>query len=184
MTEKERFLKIARENIKREGIEDLLSLIEKSDFFVAPASTKYHDSVEGGLCHHSLRVYDELIAMTDDCLNGIDIETLTIVSLFHDLCKIGFYKVSSHNIKDESGKWISVPVYTVEDQLPLGHGEKSVILIMDCMKLGTGEMMAIRWHMGGFEPKENAQNVDQVFKTYPLALLLHIADMKASYINS
>lgn len=183
MTEKERFLKIARENIKREGIEALLLLIENSDFFDAPASTKYHDSVKGGLCHHSLRVYDELCAMTDDCLNGIDSETLAIVSLFHDLCKIGFYKVSMRNTKDESGKWVSVPFYTVEDQLPLGHGEKSVILIMDCMKLGTAEMMAIRWHMGGFEPKENAQTIGQAFEQYPLAVLLHVADLKASYLN-
>jgi len=178
---KEIFLEIAREKIKRKGVEDVLGFLEKSDFFTAPASTQYHDSIEGGLCYHSVMVYEELLKETGTKFLP---ETLAIVALLHDICKIGFYKVSSRNVKDEkTGKWNSVPYYSVDDSFPLGHGEKSVIMLMDLMKLTAPEIMAIRWHMGGFEPKENYSALSKAYNEFPLAVYLQIADMKATYLK-
>lgn len=177
-----RFEKIAREFIKRDGIEALLGNLANSDFYTAPASTRYHHSIEGGLAQHTLEVFDHLI--TDlKWETKFDKESIAIVALFHDLCKIGFYKVEMRNTKDENGKWVQVPYYTVEDNFPYGHGEKSVLMVSEIMKLTTEEMMAIRWHMGLGEPKENYNYVSRAFAQYPLALHLHIADMKSSYID-
>ena len=55
--QREEFLTLCRNNIHRDGLEDLLSWLQKSDFFTAPASTKYHGAYEGGLCEHSMDVY-------------------------------------------------------------------------------------------------------------------------------
>src|SRR5690554_1459568 len=104
MSIKERFIKVAKDRIKREGIDDLLKLLENTDFFTAPASTRYHHSYEGGLAKHSLEVFD--ILDTDLNLSDFDKESIAIVSLFHDICKVGYYEVSTRNTKDENGKWI------------------------------------------------------------------------------
>lgn len=182
MSDKSTFIDILRKNVKRDGIEKLISMLEKTDFFTAPASTQYHDSVEGGLCHHSLNVYRHLL---DDwgSITDTSLESITIVSLLHDLCKIGYYKVSTKNVKDESGKWTQVPFYMVDDKLPLGHGEKSIIMILQMMTLTTEEMMAIRWHMSGFEPKENYPSISKAYSEFPLAVYLHTADLKATYLK-
>lgn len=178
---RERFERIAREFIKRDGLEDLLARLRNTDFYSAPASTKYHHSIEGGLAIHTLEVFDHLI--TDLKYEDFDKESVAIVSLFHDVCKIGFYKTEMRNTKDDKGKWIQVPFYTVEDNLPYGHGEKSVYMVSDVMKLTTEESMAIRWHMGLGEPKENYMYVQRAFAQFPLTLYLHIADMKSSFID-
>ena len=177
----ERFEKIAREFIKRDGIDELLGMLRTTDFYTAPASTRYHHSVEGGLAKHTLEVFDHLI--TDLKWEKFDKESIAIVALFHDICKIGFYKTEMRNTKDESGKWVKVPYYTVEDIFPYGHGEKSVYLLSQILKLTEEEAMAIRWHMGLGEPKENYMYVQRAFAMYPLALHLHIADMKSSFID-
>jgi hypothetical protein len=176
---KERFIKVAKERIKREGIDDLLKLLENTDFFTAPASTRYHHSYEGGLAKHSLEVFD--ILDTDLNLSDFDKESIAIVSLFHDICKVGYYEVSTRNTKDENGKWIQVPYYTVDDKFPYGHGEKSVYLISGVMKLTDEEAMAIRWHMGLSE-KDNYNYVSKAFEMFPLSLHLHLADMKSAYL--
>ena len=178
ISNKERFKELVKQYIKRDGVEQLMTFLEKSDFYTAPASTRFHDSDEGGLCRHSIEVFNELTKA--DHLD-ISMETLALVSLFHDICKVNFYKVEMRNAKNEQGKWVQVPYYTVDDQLPLGHSEKSVIMLMDVIKLTTEEIMAIRFHMGGFEPKENYQYLSKAYERYPLALELHIADMRATY---
>lgn len=167
---KEKFLTLCRENIHREGIDKLLAWLEKSDFFTAPASTRFHGAHEGGLVEHSLNVYEQLV-------NGNPTETTAIVSLFHDLCKTDFYTVSTRNVK-ENGAWVQKPYYTVDDKFPYGHGEKSVFMIERFMRLTNEEAFAIRFHMGEYSDP----NTGKAFEKYPLALLLHQADERATFM--
>lgn len=188
MDNKERFLNICREEIKREGIENLLDFIcsPASDFFTAPASTRFHSSFEGGLLQHSLNVYDCLVDYIERervrDIFGMEYsrETLALTALFHDLCKVNTYKVSSRNVKDEKGVWHSVPYYEFDDKLPYGHGEKSVYMLSGYMRLTREEAFAIRYHVG-FAGSEDNRNISNVFGMFPLALALYIADMEATY---
>lgn len=164
----------------RNGIDKLIQWLEQTDFFTAPASTKYHLSKEGGLLEHSLNVYDELV---NEYGVSDSISSLIIVALLHDICKANFYSISERNVKKDDGKWIKEPYYTVEDQFPVGHGEKSVMIIQRFIKLTDEEIAAIRWHMGAYEPKESYNSLSRAFSKYPLALMLHIADLKATYIR-
>ena len=188
MTNKEKFIDIYNACIKREGADKLLEWLTSpaSDFFSAPASTRYHNAWEGGLCAHSLNVYECL----RDYLNRDKVkkefgllyspESIAIVALLHDLCKVNIYKVSTRNVKDEFGRWKTVPYYEFDDQLPYGHGEKSVYMISAYMKLTREEAFAIRYHMG-FSEEGNARNVGAAFEKFPLALALPIADTEAAY---
>ncbi len=180
MNIREKFEGIAREHIKREGLDKLLAHLANTDFYTAPASTKYHDAEEGGLVKHSIKVFEHL---SKECGKKYSMETIAIVALFHDICKIGCYQLSMRNTKDEKGKWIQVPYYTFDDNLPLGHGEKSVIMLITMMPLGTEEIMAIRWHMGAYCGENNWNTLSKAFSEFPLALYLHIADMKATYLK-
>ena len=185
---KDEFLKIYQREITRPGANDLLSYItsEASDFFTAPASTRFHGSHEGGLVEHSLNVYrclkEYLSRPFIDELFGqkYSDETVAIVSLLHDLCKINCYKVSSRNVKDENGNWTKVPFYEFDDQLPYGHGEKSVYIISGFMRLTREEAFAIRYHMG-FSAGDDMRNVSKAFESFPLSFALSTADMEASY---
>ena len=188
MTNQERFLEIFRTNIKRDGAEELLDFLQnRSDFFTAPASTRYHGACEGGLLAHSLNVYDCLV----DILNrprvkelyGIEYsdESIAIAALMHDVCKVNFYKTSFRNAKDENGKWVSVPYYTIEDNLPYGHGEKSVYIVSGYMRLTRDEAFAIRYHMG-FSGTEDPGNVGRALEMFPLAYALCCADMEAAFL--
>jgi hypothetical protein len=188
MTKKQEFIDLYKKYIKREGSQDLLDflLTSKSDFFDAPCSTRFHLSQEGGLVEHSINVYECL----KDYLERSRVKTLyelsfsdesiAIVALLHDLCKINVYKKSYRNVKDESGKWIQVPAYDFQDELPYGHGEKSVYIISGFMKLTRDEAFAIRYHMG-FSDTENVRNVGEAFQRFPLAFALSTADMEATY---
>lgn len=188
MTNKEKFVKIFKETVKREGAEKLLDHLcsPASDFFTAPASARYHCAYEGGLCEHSLNVYECLKAYLDRQrvkeiygLNFTD-ESIAIVALLHDLCKMNVYKPSFRNVKDDNGVWQKVPSYEFEDKLPYGHGEKSVYIASGFMRLTRDEAFAIRYHMG-FSGNEDARNVGDALKLYPLAFALMTADMEASY---
>lgn len=188
MDAKTRFIEIYKEKIKREGAEGLLAyLTSKScDFFTAPASARYHNSREGGLVEHSLNVYDCLSdylsrdrVKSEYSLNYSE-ESIAIVSLLHDLCKINVYKPGFRNVKDEFGVWQKVPTYEFDDKMPYGHGEKSVYIISGYMKLTREEAFAIRYHMG-FSGEEDKRNVGKAFELYPLAFALNTADMEASY---
>ncbi len=187
MTNQERFLEIYNSNIQREGADKLLDFLQKSDFFTAPASTRYHGACEGGLLAHSLNVYDCLV----DILNrprmkelyGVEYnnESIAISALMHDICKVNFYKTSFRNVKDENGKWNSVPYYTIEDNLPYGHGEKSVYIVSGFMRLTRDEAFAIRYHMG-FSGTEDPGNVGRALEMFPLAYALCCADMEAAFL--
>ena len=172
----------------RPGAEEFLEWLSGTDFFTAPASTRFHLSEPGGLCQHSLNVYGRMIqlvrAVCPDDAASME-RTAGIVSLLHDVCKAGFYGTEMRNKKDESGKWIQVPFYTVDDKFPYGHGEKSVFLIERFMRLTTEEAVAIRWHMGGFDEsvRGGSYSVGAAYDKYPLALLLHMADMMASHFD-
>lgn len=179
---KEEFIRIYKENITREGSTELLNWIMKTDFFTAPASTKYHYACEGGLCAHSLSVYHTLMEKHFDEEKD-NLESYTISSLLHDLCKAGFYKVSSRNVKNEdTGKWEKVPYFMIEDQFPYGHGEKSVFLIERFLRLTVPEAMAIRWHMGGFD-EGGGFAISQAYEKFPLAVKLHLADLESTYLK-
>ena len=188
MTNKERFIEIFKSKIHREGASALLDYLcsEHSDFFTAPASTRYHGAYEGGLLEHSLNVYDclcdQLARQRVKEQYGISYseESIAIVALLHDLCKVNFYKVSMRNVKDETGHWVSAPYYTIEDTLPYGHGEKSVYIISGYMRLTRDEAFAIRYHMG-FSGPEDANQVGRALEMFPLGSFLFMADMEASY---
>lgn len=186
---KKLFLEIARENIKREGIEQLLDFLQKSDFFESPASTKFHSCVAGGLCQHSLNVYNRYISLLkneygENWQEKISLESATLISLFHDVCKINTYKTEYRNVK-EDGVWVQKPVYITNDTLPYGHGEKSVYIINGFVRLTREEAMAINWHMGGFDARVKGGffGLENVYYTYPTALLLHLADIQATYLD-
>jgi len=188
MSHKNEFIDVYNQHIKREGAKELLEFLlsSKSDFFEAPCSTRYHLSKEGGLVEHSLNVYhclkDYLERPRVKTLYNLEVnpESIAIVALLHDLCKINVYKKSFRNTKDESGKWIKVPTYEFQDDLPYGHGEKSVYIISGFMKLTRDEAFAIRYHMG-FSDTENIRNVGEAFSKFPLAFALSTADMEATY---
>lgn len=172
----------------RPGAEAFLEWLSGTDFFTAPASTRFHLSEPGGLCQHSLNVYGRMIQLVRDVCpdDAANMErTAGIVSLLHDVCKAGFYGTEMRNKKDESGKWVQVPFYTVDDKFPYGHGEKSVFLIERFMRLTTEEAVAIRWHMGGFDEavRGGSYSVGAAYDKYPPALLLHMADMMASHFD-
>lgn len=175
----------------RDGVNKLLDFIVKSDFFTAPASTKFHGSYEGGLLEHSLNVYNRLEEkMTTDPIwiqvaekKGYTEENYIISALLHDLCKTYYYTTEMRNKKDETGKWIQVPFYTVEDKIPLGHGVKSVFMVEEYIKLKPCERYAVRWHMGPYDvtPGEH-YTLGNAMELHPLVLALHEADMEATHI--
>lgn len=179
---KEKYIELLRKT-NREGIEDLISFIEKTDFFKAPASTRFHGNFEGGLLQHSLKVYEILKHKIETNIEKLEVkdETVIIVALLHDLCKANFYKVDYRNAKNELGVWEKVPYYTVDDTIPYGHGEKSVMMVTEYLKLSPEEKYSIRWHMGYTEPKELYSTIGAAYKKYPLALLTHEADLEATY---
>ncbi len=187
VTDKDDFIKIYKEKITRDGADKLLEFLEKSDFFTAPASTRYHGAYEGGLLRHSLNVYECLVdylareRVREKYEMTFSEESAAIVSLLHDICKVNFYTVSTRNAKNEqTGQWEKVPYYTINDTLPYGHGEKSVYMISGFMRLTRDEAMAIRWHMG-FSGIEDKNTIGKALEMYPLAFALSVADMEASY---
>ena len=186
MTARDRFINIFKTKIRREGADKLLDFLISSDFFTAPASARYHSAYEGGLLDHSLNVYDCLCAYLNRDyakekfkLSYSD-ETIAIVSLLHDICKVNVYKPGYRNVKNEQGKWEQVPTFEFDDKLPYGHGEKSVYMISPFMKLTREEAFAIRYHMG-FSNVDDQRNVGKAFEMFPLAFALSTADMEATY---
>lgn len=185
---REEFISIYTENIKREGSEKLLDyLINRCDFFTAPASTRFHSSYEGGLAQHSLNVYHclknymERQRVKEDYGLSCSDETIAIVALLHDICKVDTYVKDFRNVKNEQGQWERVPTYRFEDKLPYGHGEKSVYMISGFMRLTREEAMAIRWHMGfSAGAVEERNSVSKAFECYPLAFAVSTADMEAT----
>ena len=186
---KESFIDIYTNNIKRDGSKELLEFLEKSDFFIAPASTQFHSNFQGGLCSHSINVYNRFLKMIkleygEDYEKIISNETIAICGLLHDLCKIDTFKSDVRN-KKVDGNWVQVPCYTVEDSLPYGHGEKSVYIISGFMKLTREEAMIINWHMGGFDArvKGGSYSLSEAYYRFPLAPIFHTCDLLATYLD-
>lgn len=184
---KERFLDLYHKYVIRDGADDLLKWLESSDFFTAPASTRFHGCHDGGLLQHSLNVYDCLVkcidvaGLTDDIPAG----SVAIAALLHDVCKVNFYKKGFRNVKnDETGQWERKEIYQIEEKFPCGHGEKSVIILQNFLRLTTDEIYAIRAHMGGFDTSVKGGDyfIGKIFEKSKLAFLLHLADMSATYL--
>ncbi len=188
MNAKEEFITLFQTHIQRKGAQALLEYLQSdaSDFFTAPSSTRYHGSYEGGLVEHSVNVYhclkDYLTRTRTKELYGMDYseETIALVALLHDICKLNFYKVDYRNAKNDKGVWEKVPYYTIDDTLPYGHGEKSVYIIGSYMRLTREEAFAIRYHMG-FSGIEDKNSIGKAFEMFPLAFALSVADMEATY---
>lgn len=188
---KQKFIELYNTNITRPGSDKLLSWIESTDFFTAPASTKYHLAEEEGLVKHSIHVFERLSklvafeSIADERFASITAESIAIVALLHDICKADFYGVEMRNRKNENGFWEKYPFYIVDDKLPYGHGEKSVYIISGFMRLTRDEAIAIRWHMGFSDNdfRGGGQAVGNAFGKYPLAVLTHIADLEATYLD-
>ena len=180
---KEDFIAAYTQHIHREGSEALLAWLQTTDFFTAPASTRFHGACEQGLVMHSLNVFNVLCQR--HYTEGESMESYAICALLHDLCKANFYKAGFRNVKnDATGAWERVPSYSVQDAFPYGHGEKSVFLIERFMRLKPAEAVAIRWHMGGFDEsvKGGSFAISEAYDRYPLAVKLHLADLEATYL--
>lgn len=186
MDYKREFLDIFQRYVHRNGARRMVDWLCSTDFFTAPASTRYHGACECGLVMHSINVYKMLKARNDRLADGkYSDESIAVVALCHDFCKINFYREGSRNVKNEAtGQWEKVKVYNVEDAFPYGHGEKSVFLIERFMRLSTEEAMAIRWHMGGFDDSAKAGSfaISEAYRRYPLAVMTHLADLEATYL--
>ena len=179
--------------VQRDGIDELLGFIKnKTDMYTAPASGKYHLSVPGGLLQHSLNVLDALRGLLSLNPDGtysflvagksvcdISEENVIVMALLHDICKVNFYEKTTRNRKNENGQWESYPFYEINDTSPLGHGEKSVIMLMEFIKLKKEELYAIRWHMGAPEGEEKYA-FNAAVSEHPMIWALHSADMMAS----
>lgn len=189
------FLDAYNKNVTRAGAKEFLEWLESTDFFMAPASTRFHLARPGGLVEHSVNVYNRLrslykiektkISKQLAALTSTEEESIAICGLLHDVCKANFYDVEMRNRKDANGNWERYPFYVVNDQFPYGHGEKSVFLIAKHMELSTEESMSIRWHMGGFDDAVmgGSRASSDAFRRYPLAVLTHLADVQASYLD-
>lgn len=182
------FFNATLSSVERDGIADLLRFIEKSDFYTAPASTRFHGAFEGGLLEHSIQVYNCLMkkkhiegTVWHDALSDVSDESIAISALLHDLCKTYFYSVEMRN-KKVDGSWIQVPSYRVEDKIPYGHGEKSVMMIEEYIKLKPVERYAIRWHMGPYSGERDWSTLASAMDKYPLVMALFEADMEASHL--
>lgn len=202
----QKFIEIYRDNIHRPGSEELLAWLMgttspetgdlfqggeksamKSDFFSAPASTRFHLDCEGGLVRHSLNVWKELKLLCEAYKDVVRVsaETIAICSLLHDVCKVNSYGISYRNVKnDKTGMWEKKPYFTKNEQFNYGgHGAKSVYLIQKYMQLNDEEAVAIQNHMGLYNKPANDFSLAAAYSQYPLAWLLHVADEAATYID-
>ena len=189
---KQQFITIARNDIKRPGIDNLLKYLEQTDFFDAPASTKYHGSYPGGLVQHCIDVYnalhDELaFIFGDNYLSVYSEESIAIVSLFHDLCKVDRYVAGTRNIKDPVTKqWHEEPTYFYnQNAFEMGHGAASVFTLQKFIDLKDNEAQAIFWHMGAYDISNymNLNGLGSAYSKNTLAFALHRADMMATYVT-
>ena len=190
MSVKEEFIEVFENNITRDGNKELLKWLLSSDFFTAPASTKFHSAYEGGLAEHSLKVYNRFLKMIiseygDNYTDVISNESIAIIGLLYDVCKVNSYKVDYRNVKDENGNWTKQPYYTFDEELPYGHGEKSVYIISSFIKLTREEAIAINWHMGGFDARvrNGGASLSDAYYKFPIAAIFNAADTLSTYLD-
>jgi 23S rRNA maturation-related 3'-5' exoribonuclease YhaM len=189
-------------NTNRAEIESLIAFLTDSDYFAAPASTKFHGAYEGGLAEHSLHVWYVLTEKNRYYQLGLPEDTIAITAFGHDVCKIDFYakemksilkgKIKVKKNKKVDGQWQEVEeevkdwqeeeVFVVKDSFPVGHGEKSVITLLRHIQLGDREIAMIRWHMGGYVPKDEYRELTNAVELYPAIIALHAADLEVSHL--
>ena len=180
---KETFMSIVNTHIKREGIAELMDWLETTDFFSAPASSRYHGAYEGGLLEHSVAVYQRLVSLVNFYGLEIPMETVAIASLFHDLCKVNMYKVEMRWRKDPKDKGEQYPTWKRDEDFKFGgHGSKSLYLVLNFMKLTPDEAVAINCHMGQWDATTYS-DVSSAYEACPLAWVLHVADEAATYLD-
>ncbi len=169
--------------VEREGVGDVMRWLDTTDFFDAPASTRYHGAYEGGLVQHSVEVFDYLCALDGAFRTDLPADSVTICALLHDVCKVGMYKTEMRWRKNSRNQWEQYPTYKIEEDYPFGgHGSKSVYLIQHFMELRPEEAAAINCHMGAYD-SSTYSNPSHTFETYPLAWLLHVADEASTYMG-
>ena len=174
---------------KRDGMENVIKHLDRLGFFTAPASTKFHLNVKGGLMQHSwnvcntaLMLREQMIQMKPELAQKLPVESVIIASRLHDVCKSNIYKDAILNRKNDQGIWEKIPGYEVDySSLPLGHGEKSVIMLLTLgLKLTKDEMLAIRWHMTAwelaFQSPEQKSNLQKAREIAPLCAIIQAAD--------
>lgn len=183
------FLNICQTSIKRQGIEKLLNWLDRdTDFFTAPASTRYHGCYAGGLCEHSLDVYrmahelKYMVRFKKSESEPTD-ESIAIAALFHDACKANFYTVEFRNRKNDAGQWEKYPVFTVNEKFAYGgHGSKSVYLVQKHIQLLDQEAVAIHCHMGFADAQNSVPSISAAYENCFLAWMIHVADEAATYL--
>lgn len=194
MSTKEEFIELLR-STNREGVEDLLEGLEKMGFFKAPASANHHLNTEGGLVQHSLNtckaalmVWEGMTAIEPSLSKEVERDSVIIASLLHDVCKSDIYSRTVKKKKTAIGTWEDNEGYKVSyKNFPMGHGEKSVILLLcNGIALSDDEMLAIRWHMGAWGINMNSYEDQRCFDTsqklYPLVTIIQVADKLAANI--
>lgn len=188
MSNREQFIKIMKQ-VERPGVDELLTWLEGTDFYSAPASTRFHGSYPGGLVYHTLNVVYELRELVKFYeVTDIPKESIIIVALAHDFCKINIYQETMVNVppqRSKSGKWEQQLGYKKNETLRLGHGAKSLSILQNFIKLEDYEKEAIFWHVGAYDLGwyNNVNDLNAIFKENKLAFLLHMADMVATYIT-
>lgn len=191
---KNEFIELLR-SCKRDGIDDVINDLEEWGFFEAPASAGHHLNVKGELVMHSLntckaalKVWEGMKELEPTLEKETPRESVILASLLHDVCKTDIYKPTMKRKKNAMGVWEDVPGYNVSyKNFPMGHGEKSVILLLcSGLEMTDAEMLAIRWHMGAWGLNMNSYEDERSFDTahnlYPLVMIIHAADSLASSI--
>ncbi len=191
---KDEFIELLR-STGREGIDDLLDELERLGFFAAPASAGHHLNTEGGLLLHSLNtcraalaIWESMKALEPSLESEVKRESIIISALLHDVCKSDIYKRSVKKRKNALGQWEDSEGYKVTyKSFPMGHGEKSlVVILLSGLELYDDEMLAIRWHMGAWgvnqQSFEDVRNFDTAQKLYPLVAIIHAADCMAANV--
>lgn len=181
MDNKERFISLYS-TVNREGMAELMKWLDDNDFYICPASSRFHGAYPGGLLEHSLNVYDELKRLLSVYPEiKVSEDSVVVAALFHDLCKVNMYVTEKRNRKNENGQWESYDAYTIKEKFCYGgHGSKSVFLVQHFIKLTTEEAVAINAHMSCWDGNTSVGNA---YEQFPFAWLLHVADESATYIK-
>lgn len=176
----------------RDGTDIVINTLDSLGFFEAPASARHHLAEPGGLVQHSLNVFDQACGIRhfqkDAVVHLVGLNSIIVASLLHDVCKANVYKNVEKFRKDKDGKWEKYMAYEYDpSDFPLGHGEKSVIMIQKMgFRLYDEEIAAIRWHMAGWdlsEYKEARSSFSEACSKYPLLPILIAADELATRIT-
>lgn len=158
-----------------------IQFLTQGDFFITVAARAHHDNVPGGLYNHSKKVFNSMRILNKVSKEKYSDQSLFYMSFGHDICKINMYKEKQQWYKDQNNKWQSKPGWQIVDDFPVGHGQKSIILMLKYVQLTKEQMLAIRWHMGGFDDYVRDYigrfTYDAAQDMTPLTRMLHIADL-------